>query len=375
VVEIPARLCVWRIFGSVNDYSDRPEGRPSWHSTPTSIGEDMSATISFGDVPEIVTDSLRALRAHANYFLNDMFGNHYAGMSIEERRGVLAGLEANEQVDNFNDYPTFLTLEVSRPVKPLLGDADAHFLWAPGGDHPTVEEFTTFERQAREALDALTAWILPTLGTQMQVSSVLGKARACLVALGKAAIALPQMTMSGRLTLGGSGWGTLPFAALETKLGAFAVNAATLDRYLSDAGRWLSFAFGETDTLRKFVFAYCGLEVLVQQTHARVRPLLTASFHRDLPGLPIDDLLWPSMPDDAAPFRNLVFMFASLASVVAPTTASDDTAAFKAIAKARNSLAHGGADDSNDVPANEAIELLRRYVIATATAVEDGRLC
>lgn len=373
-VEIAARLCVWRVLGVANDYGDRPVDQSPWRSSPATFDGGLELSVSIGDVPGVVPDALRSWRAHANYLLNDMFGRHYEGMSIEDRRGVLADMEAGIEIGDFKDCPTFVTLEASRPMT-LRGDPDARFLWA-SDDQPTAEHFRTFERIAGEALDALVAWVLPQLGAQLQLASVrLGGERAYVVAPGKAALAAPRVSMTAAgLVLLGTGWQQLPFGALDDKLRTFAGVFPSLTRHLARAGRWLLLALAEVDSLRRFLFAYCGLEVLVQQTHVSVRRELVAGLGREQPELPVEHLLWPSVPDDAAPFRNLVFKFASLATVVARDSALNDVAAFRAIAKARNDLAHGGADDLDDLPAASAIELLRRYIVATSTALEAGRL-
>jgi hypothetical protein len=126
--------------------------------------------------------------------------------------------------------------------------------------------------------------------------------------------------------------------------------------------------------VRRFVFAYGGLEVLIQKAQSRVRDMLTADLQEKARTLPIRELMWPNMSEESEPGRNLVFKFASLASVVRPSTAAPDTARFKMIARARNTLAHGSIEDPESVPSFEAVRLLRQYVAATADAIEARRL-
>lgn len=370
--EIPARLCAWRIFGSMRGYSDRSTGH-SWQSESVALPSGITVSVTVGNVPDIVIESLRSWRVQRNYVLDNLFGNAYAGMSLAERREVLAAQEAEQDIEEFKGYVTFLAIEASRPVT-VMGHPSARFLWIAAGA-PRADEFESFEREASTTFDGLGAWLLPTVEPSLEMGPILlGGARAYLVAQGKAATAIPRMTGSGRPSVTGPGWPTLPFEALQSKLATYQRNSTQIDRHLTSASHWLALALAEEDHLRQFVFAYGGLEVLVQKAQARVRDLLRTDLEREVPTLPFRELLWPDKSDELEPDRNLVFKFASLASVVSPSTATADTAQFKMIAKVRNHLAHGSAEDPESVPVREVVKLLCAYLAATATAIEDGRL-
>ena len=133
-------------------------------------------------------------------------------------------------------------------------------------------------------------------------------------------------------------------------------------------------AMAEQDSLRRFVFAFAGLEVLATQVEKRMRPELLRRLSV-LDGSAVwAELLWPATDDERA-VRNLVFRFAMLAYLYSPSTAADDVSICKQLAKFRNNLFHGG--NTEDEFRDRSIickELLKRYLAAVAGAetVDDG---
>jgi len=128
--------------------------------------------------------------------------------------------------------------------------------------------------------------------------------------------------------------------------------------------RWLTLSLGERDNWRKFLFAYCGLETLANKFIAASRPALIDTLRGQLPGAPVEELLWPETR------QSLVFAFAAMSTVVNPEMAESDMVLFRAISKARNALAHGATEDLTDLPAADAVTLLRRYLVAVVENVE-----
>jgi len=117
----------------------------------------------------------------------------------------------------------------------------------------------------------------------------------------------------------------------------------------------------ETDDLRRFVFAFAGLELLVTKGEKTLRKNLIEQVNANDPTLPVTELFWPGTNDDAVQ-RNLVFRFAAMAAVISPSTAQDDVKKFKSLAKIRNTMFHG-SDDAVDAGSSVACkEVLRRYL-------------
>ena len=92
-----------------------------------------------------------------------------------------------------------------------------------------------------------------------------------------------------------------------------------------------------------------------------------------LDGLPIEEFMWPSVSDEAQhPSRNLVFRFALVAVALSPATATSDVSNFRRLHRARNNLAHGEAATIEDLPAQEAVEMLRQYLVHVGDAYPSG---
>jgi hypothetical protein len=120
--------------------------------------------------------------------------------------------------------------------------------------------------------------------------------------------------------------------------------------------------------LRRFVFAFAGLEALVTAAEKASRHKLLERLAAIDANLPASELLWPSTNDDFVN-RNLVFRFAALAAVHSPTTAVEDLAAFRDLAKARNLMFHGAEDGVNKSNSVQCTELLRRYLGIVAASM------
>lgn len=169
------------------------------------------------------------------------------------------------------------------------------------------------------------------------------------------------------LTVGrADGWVAAPTEAITTAIRSLP-NNNLLGYLTASAARWLCAALAEeTDDLRRFIFSYAGLETLVAKVEKDSRAELISRIVQADPTLPVRDLLWPSSNEDLA-VRNLVFRFASMATVYSPNTSIEDVTAFRSMAKLRNDLYHG-SDDAIDRSASvQCQELLRRYLSLVAS--------
>lgn len=232
----------------------------------------------------------------------------------------------------------------------------------------------TFGQEASSALDMVTARLIPVLGQRLRLDrATFASATTHVTAPGKAAVALPNLTMFAMGSTSSIGWSEQPFREIEA---ALAASAGTTDagHRLANPARWLVAAMREDkDTLRRFLFAFFGLEILANKVGKHVEKATADALSARLEGLPLEVLFWPKADDNDSPHRNLVFRFALVAIALSPASAADDIAAFKNISKQRNDLAHGTASDEaiERLPAWPAIELLQKYV--GLAAASDGR--
>jgi hypothetical protein len=366
-------LFAWRVYRITNEFRDRPEtgeGDQQWTVNMPGTTDLLTATV--GAIPAHVQQSFRDYRAMGAYVLNTMFGNTYADKSVDERENLIASLEAEVDVTDLNlDDGLFLTLELRRP-RTVESNDTRHFLWVqdPGGLDLAV--MRGFAAEAEPLLDASMAWLLPTLSPRLGLGAqIVPGHRVFLAAPGKAAICLPEITGSARAHVVGQGWQELPWGAMRSALETYASRSKSLTGPLAVPARWLSLGRGEEDSLRKFLFAFVGLEVLANKHASRSRKALVTTLGKEAAGLPFEELMWPSMPDENAPDRNLVFKFAAMAAVVSRVSAAEDVAQFRRLAKARNSLAHGEITDLDNLPGIEALTLLERYVALVASFLSD----
>ncbi len=182
--------------------------------------------------------------------------------------------------------------------------------------------------------------------------------------LGRAALTIPRHTMSMKdsgVTVGrGSGWAGVPTVAIADALAQLS-SGRTIGKLTSGPTQWLCAALAEEDDLRRFIFSFVGLELLCNMAEATNRARVSAAIATANPTLPIEELLWPSTNKEF-PTRNLVFRFAAIATLVSPSTAVQDVAAFKPLAKLRNDMFHGVGEGIDRGASVQCRELLRRYL-------------
>jgi hypothetical protein len=57
-------------------------------------------------------------------------------------------------------------------------------------------------------------------------------------------------------------WAQQPWEELRAALSAYPSHIADVESLLAGPTRWMGMSLGEKDVVRKFLFAYCGLEML-----------------------------------------------------------------------------------------------------------------
>jgi len=365
LVTVDGHLCLWRVFELGRDYQERPKDDTSnieLHS-PRAASSPDSVNIIIGTFPHRIQESIRQLRARAPYMLNDVFANAYHGMSINEREAVISTLYAETSLDDLNIGDTlYLTIEIRRPTSIEVND-QFHFLWGAGAAAVEADALNELTEEGAPLLDIIAAWILPTLSRRgLSITrKVWGDDRAILVLPERAAIWMPRLSGSANaIAITAGNWRDQNWTDLESALATFIARPTHIDALIQKPSRWLNLAMGETDAVRRFLFAYCGLEVLANKFVAKFRDRIKQTIGDSLPGVPVGELLWPSLPDENAPQRNLVFAFAAMATLVKRDGADTDTDLFRRISRARNMLAHGDADDLSNLPVGEAVALLTR---------------
>ena len=368
-------LCFWRVYEISRDFARRPvDGSGDrMFSVPLGTNGSDSLAVFVGAFPARVRQALLEHRTRGMYLLNRLTGA-YRGMPADQLEEEIAALEGQWNLDDLKiGNGLHLTLEMRRTVS-LLVHAGPRYLWDDeGSSRPDRREFEDFAKKAASTLDVALAWLLPSLDTRPQLSRlVVAGRRTYLLAPGKAALTMPELKVAATGgVVSADGWADQMWRQLEDSLRAYPSHMPGARELLAVPSRWLSLSLGEDDPVRRFLFAYCGLEVLANKVVSRWRPALIESLRRDLSGVPVGELLWPKSQDDRYPERNLIFSFATAATLLSHESAESDTDIFRMIAKRRNSLAHGSANDLEELPHAEAVALLQRYVTAVAAAAND----
>jgi hypothetical protein len=352
---LDAELVLWRVFGCSNDYAGRPT--PYWSvDQPRGPRSDDRLILSLGDVPDELTTTLRQWRAQSAGLLDQIF----RGASFDHRVRRYEEDLATVQVREFeNPYPSWLSIRLSRPLRVRASRGVLAWLAEP---EDALQKLSNFDKEGGEYLDGVVAKLF-SLPAELNLGLVrYNDRRGFLVAPGRAALRELQLrtSINDAAVIVRTSWASAPLNAVESLVERLP-KGKPISRLTAVPARWLTAALTEEDDLRRFVFAFAGLETLCTAAEKTARARLLTRISGADSTLPVKELLWPSKSDDFAD-RNLVFRFAAMASVYSPPTTEVDVASFARINRARNDLFHGS---ENSVDRNLSIEcqnLLRKYV-------------
>lgn len=380
-VQVTGRLCVWRVFGIPWTFTDRPPDVPGW-TTAADAGPESgdTMTLTIGDLPDEVVESITFGRVISAMSLDAMFGGGHAGLSLDEREQkaaeVMAEMEGDELKRLKGPVQTWLTLEVSRPIT-VQTRPGHHHLWLATAAEEWLPELKRFAEQASDYLVVAAARLLPSLGERLRPSKLLyAQRRAYLLVPGKPGVTHPVLTSPpAHLLLAGTGWDEVPRGDIDGVLKSLASRSPAGAELLQTASRWLWAALAEDDMLRRFQFAFFGLEVLTNKLAKKMRTDVATTISTEL-GFPVEQLFWPTPEDPDTPRRNVVFNFAVMTIGLARRGAGEDIERFRALVKVRHKLSHGNWNEADDLvlPGSQAIELLQRYLSLAADADQAGAL-
>jgi len=374
VTATTATLTLWRVFGLADNYNDRP--KPYWtaDAVVTSSPAD-SIAVMIGEVPEDLLTTLRQWRAQVRGQLSIFTGQQ---VTPYQRLQMYHEDLDKVQIREFEDpYVAWLTVCMKRSIEvafPAEGELD----WGANIE-AIINALQEFVEQGNPVLDCAVASIIgASEGLNIRRLRFAEK-RPYLTAPGKAAITIPnpQLTIqdSGISVGRNDGWAAAPAEQIAAAVSSMAATPITksISKLIGQPMSWLCSAMGEEeDDLRRFTFAFAGLELLATQVEKNSRQELIGMIE-DLNGnLPVVELLWPSTNEDFV-WRNLVFRFAVMAAIYSPDTAKADVATFRPIAKARNDMFHG-SDQTITRELSIACEgLLKKYVGTVAVRTAGAR--
>lgn len=260
-------------------------------------------------------------------------------------------------------YPLWLTLRLVRPLD-VTATRGAVTGWIANDAEAVIAALGKFEDEGNRYVDGVVARLLGSIWPMNLGQLRYPGRRAFLTALGRAAVQTHEIKMtikdSGVRIDRAGGWKSAPTRAIVDTIRALP-SGGSFSSQTTGPARWFNAALAEEDDLRRFVFAFAGLEQLATQAEKHSRGELVRRITDTDPSLPAKELLWPSTDEDRVT-RNLVFRFAAMASVYSPTTAVADVEACRALGKTRNRMFHGAEGGDVRDQSIQCKELLGRYL-------------
>lgn len=365
--QIDAFIVAWRVYAIADNYlSGRPEGAENWSS-------ESADSPAPGDVLRVELGAISDAFEHADRVLNATMLTTFGGWQskardLDELDHQIAANAAELTPDYATRGNTWLSMQLRRPVKVTETSASKH-LWVDFTEGEAV--LGGFRRLASSTFDTVAPLVFGRLERwphRLETERDL----VYLEAHAKEPTTLPRATMGSGWISMGRPWESLPFEDLADAVESAGRLARKGSGELENPGRWATAALREhDDSFRRFMFAHFGLETLCNVFSAQTsRVAAVIDELTTLSGAPLHELVWP-VPDDesAHPHRALVFKFTVMAIAVSRDSAADDIALFRRLHKERNQLAHGKHLDLTKLPADEAEDLLRRYLSLVGRAL------
>ncbi|QDG66658.1 hypothetical protein NIBR502772_10950 [Pseudarthrobacter sp. NIBRBAC000502772] len=253
---------------------------------------------------------------------------------------------------------TWLTIELSRSVI-ITDNTGSRYLW---NDMAECEELlVNFKRDRKMAFEAAAAAIAGVNPEWLRYPQT-DPERVYIGAEGKEPTINLQLEVGEPIVSGQRDWAELSPSSAEEIGYATRILMKPENRRIIGPASWLTAARSETsDSFRRFMFAYFGLEMLATSFENAKRKQ-TVQKLEVAAGAPLDELMWPKPNDDSKdPSRNSMFNFAIMAVALSPDPRADINA-FRPMKKSRDSIAHGSSVDIGSLPAAEAEALLLRYL-------------
>lgn len=352
---IDAYFICWRIYRIPDNYlSGRPEGERNWERVLERLPTPQdNVTIWVGSIPAQYFDVKKQVDASLKY----LFGGWREVAASRDDAIDEAVSQAEEQTP---EGAMWMTLQLRRDNVPLTDQRDDHYLWNDVDESTRLAE--SFRKAAARVFDTVAAAMLIEMPSWVR-QTLDDRDRVYVGAAGKGMTFIPLFTVGQAIVSITHDWAQLPSADLDRV--ADKVQVLLSDDWLriAQSAKWMTAGTRDPgDSLRRFMFAYFGLEVLAGRFQ-HVEGKNTVANIEAAAGLPLKELVWPKPSDDSSePWRSLTFQFAIMAVAMSPETAGEDIQGFKKLQKVRNQLAHGGSADMSTLPYEEAEELLRRYL-------------
>lgn len=346
-------LQVMRIYGSASYYGDNP--RDSAWDAPREVQQSAhggrSVHVQLGAPVEWAFAAARRGRAYSQAMLEGMFGARGKDGVLERRMDEL--LAVPDLFARSDEHNWYVSVWAERREMVPADRARDYF----GLPDPFATD--DIERAAtKDLLDRAAGAICLALHVEPLV--VVMSDRLIVSGPGIAPYMVPRPIVgSASVSLGRM---RVPKELLDRTLAGFPRSARRLDKSI----RWYVAAIEEGDPIKRFLWAFLALEILIQSSAPPKRGQALANI-RARSQIGLAEALFHTKSD-----QQLAVRFAYLAYALFPDDADDDCRAFESLVGTRNSWSHGRGNLSEQPPGDEVMRLFGKYARTLLTTESDS---
>ncbi|MGL1635947.1 hypothetical protein ACSTJT_20800 [Vibrio parahaemolyticus] len=354
------KLHCYRIYAARKSYSGTPFERPvgSPLLLHDFIDDKTTVRLHIGDITQELKESIivrQALASNNPLLPSDrprLKGDELIAIALQQYRGEslftnkewLVCIEAIVEVDIPED-------KLSNQAKHFWLDVNyARHTW-----HETKDSL-------KSKFDDIMGFIIPYIGEDF-IGDVVIEHYYYEPADSKQGIyTYPEMTASAQMWMQSS-INTIDMEQISNKLKHLKSQPKQL-KFISTVRHWYLNTINETDAWKLFLWSFWGLEVLAKKYLDRYYDQIKTTNAKDQK-IETDEFLFQEhVVQSLLPEKNrapLAASFAIMSTVLSPKDSENDTKSFRKLAKLRNSLSHGEAINTDQIPAHEAQQLFHKY--------------
>ena len=354
------KLHCYRIYGAEKSYSGTPFECPA--DTPLYLHDfiDNKTTVRLhiGDITDELKDSIivnQALASNSPLIPNDrprLKGDELIEIALQQYRGKklfknkewLVCIEAIVEVD------------IPEDKLPLNGK---HFWLDVVYARDTWQET---KKKLKNSFDDIMGFVVPYIGEDFIGDVVMEHYYYDPIDTKRGIYTSPEMTVSAQVWMQSS-INAIDVEQISNKLRHLKSQPKQL-KFISTVRHWYLNTVNETDSWKLFLWSFWGLEVLAKKYLDRYYDQIKTTNVKDQK---IDTgmfLFQEHVVQSLLPEKSrvpLAASFAIMSTVLSPDDSENDTKSFRKLAKLRNSLSHGEAINTDQIPSQSAQQLFHKY--------------
>lgn len=354
------KLHCYRIYGAEKSYSGTPFECPA--DTPLClhnfIDNKTTVRLHIGDITQELKEAIvvhQALASNNPFIPNDRprrTGDELIEIALQQYR--------NKNLFKNKEWlvciEAIVEIDIPENKLPLNGK---HFWLDVNYARETWQET---KNRLNSSFDDIMGFVIPYIGEDFIGSVVMEHYYYEPVDTKNGIYTFPEMTMSAQMWIQSS-INAIDVEKISNKLKHLKSQPKQL-KFISTVRHWYLNTVHEIDSWKLFLWSFWGLEVLakkylerhydqIKTTDVKVQKIDTGIF-----------LFQEHVVQSLLPEKNrvpLVASFAIMSTVLSPENSENDTKDFRKLAKLRNSLSHGEAINTDQIPAKAAQQLFHKY--------------